>query len=90
MWSPLGNIKNHYSLKNLGNIVRLEYAEMYRMEEMVLQSLMGSNLQRAEVRKGLNLFRCGVEKQVLINRVIRAPEDDTIERVEDAKQEMRS
>lgn len=56
---------------------------------MVLQSLMGSNLQRTEMRKGLNLFRCGV-KQVLINRVIRAPEDDTIERVDDAKQEMRS
>lgn len=32
----------------------LEYAEMYRMEETELLSLMGSSLQRAEVGKGLN------------------------------------
>lgn len=40
----------------------LKYAEMYRTEEMVLVSLMGSNLQPAEVGKGLNLFRPGVER----------------------------
>lgn len=35
----------------------LKCAEMYRIREMVLVSLMGSNLQRSEVGKGLNLVR---------------------------------
>lgn len=80
-------MKSHYLFSKTSIISKtLEYAEMYRIEKLVWQSFMGSILQRAEVGEGLNLFTERLERQVLINRVIRAPGNDTIERMKDAKQ----
>ena len=51
------------------------------MEETVLQSLTGFNLQPAETGKDLSFFRCRVERQVLINGVTRASGAEDTERV---------